>query len=70
MCGASTVKAGDVDGDGDISMLDLYKLKLFLKQTAEPTEAEILAADIDGDGDITMLDSYALRYRVATGVWK
>ena len=70
MCGETTVKTGDVDGDGDISMLDLYKLKLFLKQTAEPTEAETLAADIDGDGDITMLDSYALRYRVATGNWK
>ena len=61
---------GDVDCDGDVTMLDLYKAKLFLKQTAEPTGAEKLAADIDGDGDITMLDSYALRYRVSTGAWK
>lgn len=61
---------GDVDGDGDVTMLDLYKAKLFLKQTVEPTDAEKVTADIDGDGDITMLDSYALRYRISTGNWK
>lgn len=61
---------GDVDGDGDITMLDLYMLKSFLKLTSVPTEKQISAADIDGDGDLTMVDSYQLRYRVAYGTWK
>ena len=71
-CGESdgSVIIGDIDGDGDVTMLDLYKLKLFLKQAAEPNDKEITSADIDGDGDITMLDSYALRFRVSTGYWK
>lgn len=61
---------GDVDGDGEVTMLDLYKLKLFLKQQADPGADEINAGDIDGDGDITMIDSYEIKYRVANGSWR
>ena len=64
------VMPGDIDGDKDVTMLDLYMMRLFLKQSDIPDENETRAADIDGDGDVTMLDSYALKYYIANGEWK
>ena len=61
---------GDVDGDGEVTMLDLFRLKLFIKQKDVPTDAEVKAADIDGDGEITMVDSFELKYRISTGYWR
>ncbi len=61
---------GDVDGDGEITMLDLFRLKLFMKQKAIPTPVEIVAGDIDGDGEITMVDSFEMKYRVSKGYWR
>ncbi|MBQ7836937.1 MAG: DUF4091 domain-containing protein [Clostridia bacterium] len=68
--GTSDVLSGDVDGDGEVTMLDLFSLKLFIKQKDTPTEAEILAGDIDGDGEITMVDSFELKYRISKGYWR
>ena len=66
----STVTTGDVDDDGELSMLDLFRLKLFVKQEAIPTEKEILALDIDGDGEINMVDSFEMKYRISKGSWR
>ncbi len=65
-----TVIEGDIDGDGEVTMLDLFRFKLFTKQKAIPTEAEIAAGDIDGDGELTMVDSFEIKYRVAKGAWR
>ncbi len=62
--------SGDIDGDGEATLLDLFSLKLFVKQKDIPTDLEASAADIDGDGEITMIDSFELKYRVATGEWR
>ncbi|MBQ7836668.1 MAG: dockerin type I repeat-containing protein, partial [Clostridia bacterium] len=64
------VTVGDVDGDGEITMLDLFRLKLFVKQKALPTDVEIAAGDIDGDGEITMVDSFEMKYRISKGYWR
>ena len=48
---------GDVDVDGEVTMLDLYQLKLMLKGHINATEY----ADLDGDGDVNMIDSYTLK---------
>ena len=61
---------GDVDGDGEITMLDLFALKLFIKQMDAPTATEIKAGDIDGDGELTMVDSFELKYRASKGFWR
>ncbi|MBQ7835917.1 MAG: bacterial Ig-like domain-containing protein [Clostridia bacterium] len=61
---------GDVDGDGEITMVDLFNLKLFIKQKDVPTAEELRAADIDGDGEITMVDSFEIKYRVTKGYWR
>ncbi|MBQ7836775.1 MAG: DUF4091 domain-containing protein [Clostridia bacterium] len=74
MCGESdgsvSATPGDVDGDGEVTMLDLFALKLFIKQKDIPTDAEVAAGDIDGDGEITMVDSFELKYRISTGYWR
>ena len=64
------VERGDIDGNGTITMVDLFKMKLFIKQTANPTEEEQIAADINGDGKINLQDSFELKYRIAKGYWR
>ena len=65
----SDVMKGDIDGNGTISMTDLFRLKLFVKQIAIPVGAELAAADVDGNGSFNMLDVFYLKYRIAKGVW-
>ncbi|MBQ7835836.1 MAG: phosphodiester glycosidase family protein [Clostridia bacterium] len=61
---------GDIDGDGEVTMLDLFNLKLFIKQKDTPTSEEVKAGDIDGDGELTMVDSFELKYRISKGFWR
>jgi hypothetical protein len=74
MCGESggsvSATPGDVDGDGEVTMLDLFALKLFIKQKDVPTDAEVAAGDIDGDGELTMVDSFELKYRISKGYFR
>ena len=65
-----TAVPGDIDGDGEVTMLDLFALKLFIKQKDIPTDAEVAAGDIDGDGELTMVDSFELKYRISKGFWR
>ena len=67
---AITVERGDIDGNGTVTMTDLFRLKLFVKQIAVPTETEIAAADVNGDGTVNMIDSFDLKYRIAKGNWR
>ena len=66
----NTAVKGDVDCDGEVTLLDLFRLKLFIKQKASPTDLEIKAGDIDGDGELTMIDSFEIKYRVSKGAWR
>ena len=70
--GYTVMIRGDIDGDDEITMIDLYKMKTFLAQTGTPSSDDPYEwnADIDGDGDITMLDSYELKYRISNGIWR
>ncbi|MBR6650286.1 MAG: DUF4091 domain-containing protein, partial [Clostridia bacterium] len=47
---ASQVEMGDIDGNGNINSVDLFKMNLYVKQVVAPTEAEEAAADIDENG--------------------
>ena len=64
------VKPGDVDGDGEVTLVDLFSVKLFIKQVNIPNAEETRAADIDGDGEITMVDSFEIKYRISKGYWR
>ena len=64
------VERGDIDGNGTVTMTDLFRLKLFVKQIATPTAEEVVVADVNGDGTVNMVDSFDLKYRIAKGSWR
>lgn len=45
---------GDVDGDGEVSMLDLVTIQRYL--SGWDVEIDLSAADVDDDGEVSMLD--------------
>ena len=61
---------GDTDADGEITLVDLFGLKLYTKGKSTPDAASSYASDIDGDGEITMVDSFELKYRINKGYWR
>ncbi len=64
------VTIGDIDGNGNINMMDVFKMKMFIKNISSPTAIEAAAADIDGNGIINMIDSFKLKYRIVRGIWE
>ena len=66
----TTVEIGDIDGDGKINAVDMFKMKLFIKQLLNATDTEVKAADINSDGKITALDLFEFKYRLVKGVWR
>ena len=54
--GTATVKKGDVNGDGSITLLDLVKIKRHILGFSVLTGDSAAAADVNGDGSITLLD--------------
>ena len=58
---------GDVNSDGDITVLDLLRLQRYLLGTAQLSEQAKLAADVNKDGEIAVLDLLRLqRYLLNT----
>ena len=55
------VQTGDVDGNGNINMLDVIALRRNLLNSTTYPVANEAAADADGNGNINMLDVIALR---------
>ena len=58
----SEVKAGDADGDGQLSMKDVLVIR---KLIAGILTGEVPAADVDGDGNVTMKDVLLVRKAIA-----
>ena len=66
---APTAERGDIDGSGTINSVDLFKLKLFVKQTVTPTDDEYAAADVNGDDKVNTVDIFYLKFRILKGYW-
>ncbi|MBR4071936.1 MAG: DUF4091 domain-containing protein, partial [Clostridia bacterium] len=66
---ASQVEMGDIDGNGNINSVDLFKMNLYVKQVVAPTEAEEAAADIDENGKVNSVDMFYLKFRILKGYW-
>ena len=66
---AVTVEKGDIDGNGSVNSVDLFKMNLFVKQIVAPTETEAAAADIDGNDKVNSVDMFYLKYRILKGEW-
>ena len=58
-CGAVEVSVtlGDVNGDGEIDLLDANTLILYYNEITDLTEEQLLAADVNGDEEIDILDA-------------
>ncbi len=63
------VEKGDIDGNGSINSVDLFKMNLFVKQIVAPIGNEALAADIDGNNKVNSVDMFYLKFRILKGYW-
>lgn len=48
---------GDVDGDGDVTVLDAMAIMDHLAGTAKLDEDALRRADVNGDGEVSYLDA-------------
>jgi len=55
------VVRGDIDGDGEITINDLAKLRLHCIEKELLTSERLIAADVDNDGEITINDVAQLK---------
>ena len=56
---------GDVDGDGEVSIMDATEIQLLVAGLAEWTDRAKLAADVDGDGEPSIMDATQIQLIVA-----
>lgn len=61
---ADDVLLGDVDGDGEISILDATEIQMVIAQLLPPLE-DITVADVDGDGEVSIMDATAIQMQLA-----
>ena len=52
-----TILLGDLNGDGEIDLLDANLIVSYYNGTVDLTEEQLLAADLNGDGEIDLLDA-------------
>lgn len=65
---AAAVLLGDVNGDGEVDMIDATVIQRAVTRINEPyTQEQLMNADIDGDGGITIVDATFIQ-RYSTGV--
>lgn len=63
---AASYVFGDVDGDGDITILDVTTIQRILAHmTTDSTGAYTLRGDVDGDGELTSNDVTWLKRHLA-----
>ena len=51
-----TVKRGDTNGDGKITLMDLTNVQRHLLEKKKLTDENLISADTNGDGNITLID--------------
>ncbi|MBR4071867.1 MAG: hypothetical protein IKK26_04875 [Clostridia bacterium] len=64
------VVMGDLSNDSTINSVDLFQMRLIIKQIKSTTPYENIAADINGDGKVTSVDMFDLKYRILKGTWR
>ena len=61
---------GDADGDGDITMKDVLKIRQYIANLIGETDLDLANADANADGDIDMKDVLLIRKFIANLVTK
>ena len=57
---------GDVDGDGEVTIIDATFIQRYLASLAIPFEMNEATADTDGDGEITIIDATFIQRHLAS----
>ncbi|HHW46338.1 MAG TPA: hypothetical protein GXX17_05435 [Clostridiales bacterium] len=60
-------RRGDVDGDGNVTVVDIISIRAYIMGIKVLNDAQILAADLDESGTITVVDIVALRRIIMNG---
>lgn len=58
---------GDINGDGEVSIVDITLLQKYLLKTAELEESQVATADLNGDGIINIFDAVILKRIIING---
>lgn len=56
---------GDVDMDGEVTVVDATVIQRYLADLVQLNEAQIFTCDLDGHGDVTVMDATRLQRHVA-----
>ena len=56
---------GDVDGDGQVSVMDATTIQMFKAGLAQLSEKALEAADVDGDGQVSVMDATEIQLILA-----
>ena len=56
---------GDVDGDGEITIMDVTAVQAHIAQVKLLTEKQMIAADVDKDGFISIIDATRMQLLIA-----
>ncbi|MBQ8539616.1 MAG: dockerin type I repeat-containing protein [Ruminococcus sp.] len=59
------IKLGDVDGNGEINIMDVTLIQLHIASVSLLTPDELSRADTDGTGDITIMDATKIQLFIA-----
>ena len=67
---ASEAILGDVDGDGEVTIVDATYIQRYATNLSVPfTEAQMLKVDVDGDGEVTIVEAtFVQRYATRVAV--
>ncbi|MBQ8474546.1 MAG: phosphodiester glycosidase family protein [Clostridia bacterium] len=66
---SNTFIMGDINDDGNVNALDMFRLKLFIKTIQAPSESEREYADTNRDGYLNAKDTFNISYRIMHGIW-
>ena len=61
----TTIVYGDVNGDGDITIMDATAIQLHIAQLEMLPEDKLACADTDGDGKIAIMDATQIQLFIA-----
>ena len=62
---ARTLMMGDLDNDGELSIMDATRIQLIVAELMVPTEYMLMVGDYDGDSIFSILDASCIRYELA-----
>ena len=65
MCKYLKAKIGDIDGDGNITIMDATMIQRHIAQLTTITDDRIVCADTDKDGKVTILDATKIQRFIA-----